>query len=213
MGHDVDIDGLEETTAKQKQDALTSPVFRGSFVALAAPKVVDKKSGKTEYQISCPFSKKSKEGMAFVNALAKLLRNASASAHGGAGLDRKRLANYPIINGDNQTGETEIESFKGCWVVRCKSNFKPSVVNKKGQDLLTGDEIYSGAWYRIRVTAYGWTYEKTRKGVSVSILSVMKEKDDTRFGGGENAKEGFKDFIDENVDDGDLPDDDGLDDL
>jgi Protein of unknown function (DUF2815) len=184
-----------------EQEILTSPEVRGFYVHIAKPVIVNKETGKTQYQITIALPKRDKVAMRFKENLEKLMQEASSRVHGGTGVPKQRLKHYPIIDGDNQTSEKENEAFHDHWIVRCKGNFRPSIVDKKSNELLTDDEIYSGAWYKVRVSPYAWFDPNKGKGVSVGIISMLKTKDDTRFGGGENAKQAFADDIEQDAND------------
>lgn len=199
--------------ADKKRTKITfkTPLFRGSFVYLTRPKTVEKEDGseKEVYQIFIPLPKGKPSTKAFLQEFAAA-RDACTKEKFGAVIDKSKLKDYPIKNGD----EMDNEQFHGHWCINASSNFRPSVVDKHG-DLLEGeDEAYSGAWYKANLSIWGWEYKK-RKGISVNIESAVLLKDDKKFGGGSNAAEDFADDLeasdndDEESGDGNKGDEDG----
>lgn len=190
--------------AKTERPTLKTPVFRGSFVTLVKPRAMendDGSEGTPKYSIMIVLKKGTPETKKFINDFLAAAKAASAAAHGAA-IDHKKLKHFPVRDGDSMEGD----NFKGHYCIRASTRFRPHAVSKDGDDLETEDELYSGAWYRVKISLWGWTNKKGGKGVSVSLESVLKIKDDKKFGGGSNAKEDFADDIDEtggSSDDGD----------
>ncbi len=190
--------------ATKKRTTIKTPLFRGSFVYLATPKKDTNEAGmETEaYKILIPLKKDAPATKACIKELLAAVAEASAAKHGKA-IPPADLKHFPIKNGD----KFENEDFHGHWCINAKANYKPSVVDINGDVLLTGDEIYSGAWYKAMLSCYAWTNAKGGKGVSINIESAIKLKDDTRFGGGSNAAEDFA----EDLQDGGTKDDENMD--
>ncbi len=194
--------------ADKKAMTVKTPVFRGSFVNLAKPrKRDDDDKGEGKYSILIVLPKDKPSTKKFLMDIKKCIQKAYADKHGKTiALEdlRTRLPHYPIKNGDKM----EQENFHGHWCINAASNFKPHSVDKTGEDLTTADDLYSGAWYRCLLSAWGWHNPKSGKGVSINLLSAIKMKDDKRFGGGSNAAEDFKEDIEEGEDDEDGDDSD-----
>ncbi len=189
---------------KTERIKLTTPEFRGSYVSLVKARRVDKDNEEevAKFGMVIVLDKDLKSTRIFVKKLKAAILEASAAVHGKA-LDESKMKHYPISDGD----DSDNEDFHGHWLIRVSSRFKPQVIDKAGDDLLTEDEIYSGAWYRASVTPYGWK-NKFGKGVSIGINSAMKVKDDDKFGGAGSAKDDFKDHLEESDDSDDEDSDD-----
>ncbi len=178
---------------------LKTPLFRGSFVNLAKPRKRDEDSDKEQYSIMICLPKKEQSTKAFMLELEKAIQQVSAEAHGKA-IPKERLKHYPVKNGD----DFENEDFHGFWCINAASNFKPSCIDVNGDELLTADELYSGAWYKVKISPWGWNNPKSGKGVSINLESAIKMKDDKRIGGGSNAKADFAEDVDSTGGDDDM---------
>lgn len=191
---------------KEKRVKITTPEFRGSFVNLVKARAMendDGTEGEAKFGIMIVLPKDEPETDKFLKKLRALIQAASSEKHGGAGLPENRLKHFPIRDGDDM----EQENFHDHWCIRASTKFKPQAVDRKGNDLLGEDELYSGAWYRASISAWGWINKKGGKGVSIGLNSVLKVKDDKRFGGGSNAKDDMAEFIDPDAGDDDEGDD------
>lgn len=60
---------------------------------------------------------------------------------------------------------------------------KPGIVDANLNDIIDSSEVYSGAWFRAQVRAYGYD-NKGNKGVSFGLQNVQKIKDDEPLGRG-----------------------------
>lgn len=183
------------TTAQPAK--LKTPIFRGSYVHLLKPrknKAKPLEAGK--YQITIVLPKNKPETKAFIKELEKAFTAAMIEKFGKA-IPFNVIKHYPIKDGDlpNEDGDTN-EAHAGCWVITASNSYKPHTIGLDGQDLLEESEVYSGAWYRATVGVYAWKHEESKgKGVSVDLKSVIKIKDDGRFGGGSRANEDFADDL------------------
>ncbi len=195
--------------AKQQRPSVKTEIFRGSYVALAVPKKnVDDNGKETEnYQIFIPLKKTDASTKKTIAELLNIIKIASGEKH-GTPLGPKQLKHFPIKDGD---GPDMPEQFNGYWCINAKANFKPNVVDIAGNVLQSTEEIYSGAWYKAKLSCYAWINKKGGNGVSINIESAIKIKDDEKFGGGSSAADDFAEDIDPNAKTG--KDDDGLDGL
>lgn len=183
---------------KPERIKLITPPFRGSYVNLVKARSMkneDGTDGEAKFGMVIVLEKELKSTRIFIKKLEAAIQQASAAKHGQA-RDKKKLKHYPIVDGDT----TDNDSFQDCWIIRASSKFKPHCISKSGEDLITEEDLYSGAWYRANISPWGWANVKGGKGVSIGLDSVMKVKDDTRFGGGSDAKDDFKDHISEDED-------------
>lgn len=169
-----------------------TPTFRGSYVSIIKPRVQKGDDGndkKPQYSLCIVLPKNDATTKAFIPKL-KVLINEAYKAKFGKPINEAH-PKYPIKNGD-AVGDDG--NFKGMWFIRTASNFKPDAVDKDGNKLETEDEAYSGAWYRAKISAWAWEH-KTGKGVSINLETVIKIRDDDKFGGGGNAADDFADEL------------------
>jgi hypothetical protein len=185
--------------ASEKRPSLKSPLFRGSFVHLAKPRVTENDDGSesSQYEITMAMPKTAPATKAFIADLTRMLQSSAEDKHGGK-VKAVTLKHYPIKDGDEMADSNEdgkYDNFRDHWVITAKSNFKPDAIDINGDPLLTTDELYSGAWYKIQVSTWAWENKKGGRGVSINLEAVIKMKDDKRIGGGVKAADAFKDDI------------------
>ena len=177
---------------KTVKPSVKTPLFRGSYVALVKPRKVSEDSDRETFQILVPLKKSDPATKVFLPQLVKIMRAASAEKHGVAGgLELNKLKHCPIKDGD----ENDNPDFAGHWLIRASANYRPHAVDLNGNELETEEELYSGAWYKVKLSAWAWSNPKGGKGVSLNLESVLKIKDDQRFGGGSKATDDFADEI------------------
>ena len=83
--------------------------------------------------------------------------------------------------------------FEGKWVLTCRSQTKPGVVDKDVQAVIDPSEVYSGATYRVAVTVAAYEHP-VNKGISCYLGNVQKVKDGERLVG-RSAEQDFADFV------------------
>lgn len=173
-----------------------TPEFRGSYVDLAKPRAMKKADGTMgdpTYSIMVVLPKKAASTIAFMAKLTKLMGTVYQDYHGKPLVKGK---NYPIKDGDLELNEDGEATHPGCWTFRAGSKFKPSVCDIHGDSIDGEAELYSGAYYRVKVSAYAWKHETGGRGISISLETAMKTKDGEKFGGGgQNAAADFADDI------------------
>ncbi len=177
-----------------KQESITdiTPVMRASFVHLLKPsKMKGQTDEQAKYQITLTSPKGEKSHKEWRNKF-----RAQALAHwqenGGKG-DLKRLK-YPIIeDGDDPKHEAR-DAFHGHYLIKFSNSYKPKVINKAGDMLVTDDEVYSGMYCRVSYGFYLWNNE-FGKGLTIKVFGVLKDKDGERFGGGPSVGDMFGDLI------------------
>lgn len=174
---------------KPVKPTVKTPVFRGSFVNLIKARAMDEDS-EPKFSMMIVLPKKAPETVKFLKQLEAAIAEASAAKHGKA-IPKEKLKHYPVRDGDSMEGD----NFNGMWCIRASSRFRPNVVDTSGTDLDLEEEVYSGAWYKAKISAWGWDNPKSGKGVSLSLESVLKVKDDKKFGGGSKAADDFADDI------------------
>lgn len=191
---------------KQKVKIIT-PEFRGSYANLVKPRAIEE-GQEPKYSITIVLKKKDPETIALIKKLEAAFNVAMIEKLGKA-IPFAACKHYPIKDGNkpNEDGEVS-EITKGCWTFAASNKFKPGVIDKNGNKLFSEDDLYSGAWYRASISAWAWKHATGGKGVSVNLDSLMKIKDDGRYGGGSNPEQDFEDHIDssgeEDEDDDDM---------
>lgn len=101
----------------------------------------------------------------------------------------------PLRDGDEyvneETGEQDPNRF-GCYYMNVKSKFKPDVVNKYKEKIDDEREFYSGCYGLDSINFYVYD-NKTNKGISAGLSSILKIKDGEPLGGASSAEADFKD--------------------
>lgn len=64
-----------------------------------------------------------------------------------------------------------------------KESYRPGLVDHKRQDIIDESQVYSGAWFRAQVRAYGYE-QRGNKGVAFGLQNVQKLRDDDPIGRG-----------------------------
>lgn len=182
-----------------------TPVFRGSFVNLVtarANKGDDGEEGDPKFGLMIVLDRGDSKTKMFINELNAAIIAACKDKFGKAPTRKNKLGktvpnadllkHFPIRKGE---GVGDGEQFAGMWCIRASTRFKPPFIDKTGEKLESEDELYSGAHYRVKVSVWAWDSKKGGKGVSVSLETGVKVKDDDKFGGGGNAAEDFADDI------------------
>jgi len=117
---------------------------------------------------------------------------------------------FPLRDGDDEEETSELknaEHLEGCYFMSANNRFnQPHIIGAMGKpvdpETLTPDDIYSGAWYRCMLEF--WYYDTAgNKGISTSLVAVMKVKDDSNMGSGTTVKEAssaFSGFVSEAAD-------------
>lgn len=171
---------------------LVTPEFRGSFVTLNRPRAFGDKEPQFGINIVIPKEHRFWE---------KLERIKQKAAEKKFGTVPKKLVSTRK-DGDN----SDYPEWEGCYSIPATSKDRPGCVDTELEDIVDRSELYSGAWYRVSVRAYGWHHTETnRKGVSLQLDNVMKVRDDEPFSGRSAAMDDFADHVDGGGDDGDEP--------
>lgn len=173
---------------------LTTPEFRGSYVTLHKPRAQKGDDGvmqEPKYSILIALKKTDPATVPFLKQLMDALAASSKAFHGGEGVPKEKQKNYPIKDGKTMDGD----QFNDYFCIRASSKVKPECIDKSGRLIISAEEAYSGAWYRACISPFSWTSERGGKGCSVGLLSVLKVKDDEKFGAGSDAKGDFSSFL------------------
>ena len=124
-----------------------------------------------------------------VAAINKAIENAKAL---GAASGIKNAKNFlsPLRDGDGQKprgGEYGPEC-KGCWVLNTSSKRQPKVCDKRLQNILDEDEIYSGMWANVYIS-FACFSVTGNSGISCYLNLVQKVRDDDVLGGAQRNPE------------------------
>lgn len=117
----------------------------------------------------------------------------------------------PILDGDSEKNIAASENNANFWLVRVKTKYKPTVVDKDLNDILTDDSpegLYSGCWARLKL---GWyTYDGENSGFSYGLgYHIKKVANDEEFKGGQSAEEAWDDDVEDlDIEDADFDNDD-----
>jgi hypothetical protein len=162
---------------------LVTPEFRGSYVFLTEPRSMPgAEGGKPKYQITVVLPK----NHAFWADLDLQVNKAAVDKWGKV---PPRLKT-PVKDGD----DSERSEFAGSNTVQATSLNRPGIVDTNLSPILSADEIYSGAYYRISYHCYAWEHPTGGKGVSLAVDNVMKVKDGEAFSGKSSAESDFAEF-------------------
>lgn len=172
---------------------LKTPEFRGSYANLVTARLRKnaKPGEKPKFGIVIVLEKAKPSTKAFMQELKK----AAEAAAKAKGIDIAKKWKKPWKDGDAKDEDEEEGSFPGCWVVRANSTFRPHIIDVHGDELQTEDDLYSGAWYKVKISLFAWIHDEGGKGVSASLETGIKTKDDERFGGGGDAKADFAEDV------------------
>lgn len=165
---------------------LITPEFTGRFVNVLTPKAFDPTQD-PKYSVVIALPKTDKFWKDLDEAI-----NAAAEAKFGE--VPKKLKTF-IKDGD------EDEYIPDGHFAITASNKKPvGVLVKTDKGLVepTSDsDIYAGAVYRASIRPYAYSYQNS-KGVAISLDNILKVAEGERIGGRTDAKEDFKDFLEDN---------------
>lgn len=182
---------------KAKPQVIVTPEGRGSYVTVLKPRAVsDEPEAELKYSYNHLMKKSDKETAAFIKKLEGAFAKAMVDGPIGKPIPFTNCKHYPIRDGDLPNDDGELDPITaGHWIVYATNSYKPKVVNMDGTVLFTEDDVYSGAWYRISISAWSWS-NKFGKGVSLNLHNLLKVRDDEKFGGSSTAPEDdFKGYI------------------
>ena len=74
-----------------------------------------------------------------------------------------------------------IESEEGGYVFSASSNYDVSAFDKN-KNIIPKSDIYGGCWAIVSVKLYAFGKNKEKKGIGLSLRSIMKIYDDNKFG-------------------------------
>lgn len=146
-----------------------TPVARIHLVHLLQPR--QQKDGSYKYSVRLLFPKG-----ADLSALKKIAAEAAASKWG----DKiPKDLHSPF----RDQGTKDIKGYEpGAIFITARSKNKPGLINSKGQDIISPDDLYPGCYVMAEVAAGTYDTDGNR-GVTFYLNHVMKVKDGERMGG------------------------------
>jgi len=90
--------------------------------------------------------------------------------------------------------EEDRPEWEGCWVVSCKNKTRPGVVGPDLRPIMDPEQLYSGAFYRFSMSAWGWSHPTGGKGVSLNLDNAQWVKDGEAFTSRSKAEDDFAAF-------------------
>lgn len=106
-----------------------------------------------------------------------------------------------LHDGDEEGDLERNPEYEGHMYMSLSSRTKPGLVDADVNPILDSTELYSGAFARVSMNAFGYNY-KGKKGVSFGLNHVQKIKDGDYLGGRSRAEDDF-DAVESDDDDGD----------
>lgn len=183
---------------------IVTPPVRLSFPALFEKKPVAKGSDKEKYQASLLIPP-DVDLAPFKRALVAALREKF-----GDKPPKIPAKNFPIKSCDDK----ELAGYEDDWhYINTSTNFQPTVVDQKKNEILDDSRIFAGCWCRFHLNAYAWDHPQGGKGVSFGLNAVQLVREDERLDGRVNADTVFEALEVDDIGVLDDADESGIDDL
>jgi len=180
-----------------------TPICRGSYVNILEPKILPQ-SDKLAWGMQCLFPK-NEITKAWAADLKKIYSQVLLDKFGkekAAGIAKALAAtnSLPLRDGDGaeNAGLANIDQLAGHYFINSNNKFRqPHIIGALGKvvdpTILGPDDIYSGAWYRVMLEF--WYYDTAgNKGISTTLVGIMKVKDDDNLGAGTSSTEAAAEF-------------------
>lgn len=105
-----------------------------------------------------------------------------------------------LRDGERQPDREELD---GAMYVAASNRKKPTTLLRDKTEA-TEEDIYSGCYVNVKLDIYGFTVEKTKKGIYAQLMGVQFVKDGDAFAGGAKVADAdeFDDISDTGADDG-----------
>ena len=180
-----------------------TPICRGGYVNILEPRPLPQ-SDKLAWGMQCMFPK-NEVTKAWAEDLKKIYSQVLLDKFGkekAQGIARALTAtnSFPLRDGDGaeNAGLANIDQLAGHYFINSNNKFRqPHIIGALGKvvdhTILGPDDIYSGAWYRVMLEF--WYYDTAgNKGISTTLVGVMKVKDDDNLGAGTSSTEVASEF-------------------
>lgn len=158
-------------------DNMITPEFRAAYVGLfkaSAPK--DNPNGTKKYSVRALFPPNTD--------ISSLKQAAAQAATDKWGTSIPKVLRSPFRTNDEL--DNPIEGIPADWIVMnftANEDRRPGIVDPNLQDVIDESVVYSGAWYRAEVRAYGYD-QAGNKGVAFGLQNIQKLRDDEPIGAG-----------------------------
>lgn len=158
---------------------ILTPEFRAGFISVfkaTAQKQDDGSLGKAKFSIRACFPP-----TADLSDL-KAEAAAAASAKWGSSIPKSLRSPFRL----NEELDNPVAGLGDDWTIMTFSaseDSRPGVVDENVNDIIDPALVYSGAWFRAQVHAYGYEM-KGNKGVTFGLDNVQKIRDDEVLGNG-----------------------------
>ena len=159
------------------------PEARGSYMGTIIEPEGYSEGDKPEWSCQLRWPKDDAASNTWVKEMGKLFMKVlidKLGAKKAEALMKNPNLKIPLRDGDNE----EREEYHGYWFMNVRNKFRqPVIVGPSGkavpESMVTDDFIYSGAWYRAKLSfAY---YDVKSKGIGAYIEILMKIRDDQRL--------------------------------
>lgn len=178
--------------AKKTYDKVLTPEFRLCFPSLFSP---DEKSGKFGFRAVWS---KDTDLKALKLSLLEVVKAEKPELHAEfLATFKTKWPSMPMnIKGFGQPfrdgDEKSWDGFANGVYITVKTKFKPTVVDRKVQQIIDPDEIYAGCYAYMTIEPYFYpSKDGGTPGFAFGLRNVMKSRDGERLAGGSNAEEDF----------------------
>lgn len=161
-----------------EKEKIITPVFRVNFPSVFQPR--KDSNGNEKYSVQMLFD--SDTDLKEMRALAK--KTAMAKYPDGI----PKNFTKPFRKGEEKSDE--YPEYEGMIFTNAGSKFKPGLCDSKGNDIISGDDFYSGCYAKASVICYCYNVNGN-KGVTFGLQNLMKVKDGERLGARNSAQDDF----------------------
>ena len=138
----------------------------------------------------------------------KTLKKIQAAVEAAKSEGKHKLANKagnipvniktPLRDGDEEKADDE--NYVDHMFFNANSKNKPGIVDRRKQEIIDEEEVYSGCYANVSVSFYAFSVDGN-KGIAAGLGNIQKLKDGERLSGGPSADEEFDDLGDDDDDD------------
>lgn len=151
-----------------------------------------------KYSASLLIDKKDKATLANIEKATEAAITAGQTilANAKGNVIRQKLK-LPLRDADEEG--VDDPAYEGMMFLNASSRYQPGIVNRKVEDIIDQNEVYSGCYCNVDVNFYAFSVEGN-KGIAVGLNNIQKVKDGERLAGGRSAKDAFTALDDEDED-------------
>jgi hypothetical protein len=172
---------------------------RLSYVNLLTPFAFEDQEPK--YSCTLMIPKSDKETLRTIRGAIKEAIDTKGLAVFGGKIPAKVKDN--LLDADVDTrkdGDTYADAnpeYKGHYIITVSNKSKPQVVDRTLSPLTSPEDVYSGMYARVTLTAFCYNHPLGGKGVSCSLGNVQKLGDGERFDNRSSAEDDFDEWEDD----------------